>query len=64
VVELGLEANVKLGQLGEAELLQASISGQRPDGWEQQRLAEFEYQLVVILLLSAKGDSRALSTTT
>jgi hypothetical protein len=59
-----VELDVKLGQLGEAELLQASTSGQRPGGWEQQRLAEFEHQLVVVLLLSAKGDSRALSTTT
>jgi hypothetical protein len=64
VVELGLEANVKLGQLGEAELLQSSVPGQRRDGWERQCLAEFECKLVVVLLLSAKGDSRALSTTT
>jgi hypothetical protein len=64
VVELCLGANVKVGQLGEAEPLQASVPGQRPGGWERQRPAEFEYKPVVVLLLSAKGDSRALSTTT
>jgi hypothetical protein len=64
VVELRLEANTKVGQLGDAKLLQASVPGQRPDGWERQRLAEFEHKLVVTLLLSAKGDSGALATTT